>query len=301
MRRTGAFLLALLLGLAAARARAQTPIAVLGIEPQDAAEGLARELTQALRQRAAGASSFSPVAGKDLVEIKLVFGCVDEAPACMAHAGRSLGAAKLLFGSLRKAPGGLKVSLKWLDVPSARLEKALTELVAADLATTSGMRTLAVRWFATLSGVSASGSLVVNAPPGTRVFVDDQLAGTAGDHPLTVGQILPGVHEIRAEKWGVRSARARVRGRAGEVTQINAHLEAEVKEREKEREVESPSSTALIPPQSPEPMRDNGERPGHGMRIAFWSSVGAAALMTVSAIVAGTQVLSLEDDKAAAL
>src|SRR5947209_6217945 len=92
-------------------------VSVLGIEAQEVPEQLARELTDALRQRAATVRTFTPAPTKDLTEIKLVFGCVDEAPACMAHAGKTLGADKVLFGSIRKTSAGFKVMLRWLDVP----------------------------------------------------------------------------------------------------------------------------------------------------------------------------------------
>src|SRR5947209_8426762 len=101
---------------AAQAARAQTSVAVLGLEPQDGAEGLAKELTDALRQRASAMRGFQLAASKDLVEIKLVFGCVDEAPACMANAGKTLGAHKLLFGTVRKMGAAFRVTLKWIDV-----------------------------------------------------------------------------------------------------------------------------------------------------------------------------------------
>ena len=43
---------------------------------------------------------------RDLVEVKLVFSCPDEAPSCMAQAGKSLGASKLIFGSVKKSAAG---------------------------------------------------------------------------------------------------------------------------------------------------------------------------------------------------
>src|SRR5262249_6869393 len=125
MRRAIA-LVAFVCSLSAAQAaRAQTSVAVLGLEPQDGAEGLAKELTDALRQRAWAMRGFVLAASKDLVEIKLVFGCVDEAPPCMANAGKTLGAHKLLFGSVRKMGNAFKVTLKWVDVGTGKLENQL--------------------------------------------------------------------------------------------------------------------------------------------------------------------------------
>src|SRR5262249_43795698 len=59
MRRAWA-LVALFCTLGAAQAaRAQTTVAVLGLEPQDQTESLAREFTDALRQRAAATRGFT--------------------------------------------------------------------------------------------------------------------------------------------------------------------------------------------------------------------------------------------------
>src|SRR5215467_15778701 len=109
MRRAAA-LLAFACSLGAAQlAQAQTTVAVLGLEPQDGAEALAKELTESLRQRTAAMRGFQLAGQKDLVEIKLVFGCVDEAPSCMAAAGKTLGAHKMLFGTVKKAGNGYRI------------------------------------------------------------------------------------------------------------------------------------------------------------------------------------------------
>src|SRR4051794_17285375 len=109
-----------------------TSVAVLGVEPIDVPEALAQQLTDALRQRAAGTSGVRAVQGKDLIEIKMVFGCDQEQPVCMAQAGRTLGADKLLYGTLRKAGRGgaqVAVSLKLLDVKGGTVEHSVAETV----------------------------------------------------------------------------------------------------------------------------------------------------------------------------
>src|SRR3954471_12899323 len=127
--------------LAAGTAAADpTTVAVLGVEPMDVPEALAQQLTDALRpraggtaglpQRAAGTAGVRAVQGKDLIEIKMVFGCDQEQPACMAQAGKTLGAEKLLYGAIKKAGKGsreLAVTLKLLDVRSGTVEKTVTD------------------------------------------------------------------------------------------------------------------------------------------------------------------------------
>src|SRR5215471_16735391 len=100
-----------------ARAEADAATAVLGLEALEGApDTVATEITDALRQRVAGTKGYQLVQGKDLVEVKLVFSCADEAPACMAQAGKSMGAAKLIFGNVKKLGNDYVVSLKLLDV-----------------------------------------------------------------------------------------------------------------------------------------------------------------------------------------
>src|SRR4051812_31335670 len=76
--------------------------AVLGFEALDGApDNVGAEITDALRQRVAATKGYQLVQGKDLVEVKLVFSCPDEAPACMAQAGKSMGATRLIFGNVK--------------------------------------------------------------------------------------------------------------------------------------------------------------------------------------------------------
>src|SRR5262252_9910919 len=160
---------------AAQAARAQTSVAVLGLEPQDGAEGLAKELTDALRQRTSAMRGFVLAGAKDLVEIKLVFGCVDEAPPCMASAGKTLGAHKLLFGTVRKVGNAFKVTLKWVDVGTGKLENQLTETITVDALSRENERGLTSRWLSQLSGVKIGGAVQVAANlDGANVFIDEK-------------------------------------------------------------------------------------------------------------------------------
>src|SRR5258708_12826164 len=60
-------------------------VAVLGLEAIDVPETIAAEVTGALRQKVTTTPGFRLVAGKDLVEIKLVFPCSDESSPSMAQ------------------------------------------------------------------------------------------------------------------------------------------------------------------------------------------------------------------------
>src|ERR1700729_1464293 len=87
----------LLVSLSAVRTAAaesgEIPTVVLGLGAVDGApDNLAADITDALRQRVGAPRDYQLLQGKDLVEVKLVFACPDEAPACMSQAGKSLGA-----------------------------------------------------------------------------------------------------------------------------------------------------------------------------------------------------------------
>ena len=78
-------------------ASADTSLAVLGVESIGAPGQLAQAITEALRQRAQTTLGIRPIAAKDLIEMKLIFGCDVETANCMAQAGKSLGAEKLIL------------------------------------------------------------------------------------------------------------------------------------------------------------------------------------------------------------
>lgn len=197
-------LVALLVGLSAAgRAAAAPSVAVLGIEADDVPQLLAQTLTDALRQRAA-ASSLRVVPGKDLIEVKMVFGCDGERPSCMASVGKALGADKLLYGTLQK--GGNKsdvtVSLKLLDVESATVERFLKDVVPRRQLGSDAVHEVAEAWFAQLLQLEAQPSLIVTSDPsGATVSLD---GAPAGQTPMTLRDLSAGAHTI------VVSAEARV-------------------------------------------------------------------------------------------
>ena len=288
MRRAAA-LLAFACSLGAAQAaRAQTTVAVLGLEPQDGAEALAKELTDALRQRTAAMRGFQLAGQKDLVEIKLVFGCVDEAPPCMAAAGKTLGAHKMLFGSVRKMGNAYRVSLKWVDVGTGKLENQITETVGVDALSRENERGMTARWLSQLSGVKISGALQISANvDGGQVFVDEKLVGTTGGQPVMVPQIAPGPHQVRVEKTGSKPYIGRVKVTSGEITSVTAKLESEVTE------------TGGGQVGGGEHGGGETEQPGRTSRILFWTTLATTAASAAAVVAFGLHTKSLEDDKSA--
>jgi hypothetical protein len=179
------------------------PAAVLGIEPLEGVpDALAADATDALRQRVATSRDYKLLQGKDLVEVKLVFACPDEAPACLSQAGKSLGAAKLIFGNIKKMGGDYQITLKLLDVNRAVVESFTTDTILKRRADSTGVHQQAHAWVAKLSG-HGDGSISVRANfPGAVVSLDGTRVGVTGSAPVVVSEVAPGRHEVSVEKSG---------------------------------------------------------------------------------------------------
>src|SRR5664279_553866 len=112
-------------------------LSVLGLEPAAGApEAVASAVTEALRQRVTSSTGFRLVPGKDLVEVKLVFSCPDEAPPCMTQAAQSIGSAKLIFGTVQPVGSdAFIVTLKLLDADKGMVESWISEQITKAQAT----------------------------------------------------------------------------------------------------------------------------------------------------------------------
>src|SRR5437763_4980728 len=177
-------------------------VAVLGIEPVDVPESLAQQLTDALRQKAASTGGVRMVQGKDLIEMKMVFGCDGELPACMAQAGKTLGADKLLYGTLKKGTSKttVTVALKLLDDKTAVVEKFVNDTVQKRELAGNNVIGVAARWFGQLLEVEAKPTLTVTSDPaGANVSVD---GNSYGRTPLTLRDLAPGTHQVTVSMSG---------------------------------------------------------------------------------------------------
>lgn len=243
-----------------------TPTAVLGIEPLEGVpDALAAAATDALRQRIAANHDYKLLQGKDLVEVKLVFACPDEAPACLSQAGKSLDAAKLIYGSLKKAEGGdVQITLKLLDVNRAVVESFVTDTIPKQRSDASALRQQASGWLAKLSG-RENGSISIRANfAGASVSLDGTRVGVTGASPVVVSDIAPGRHEVAVEKSGYTTTKQEFTLAAGQSLPLTLDL--------------SPVSVEV-----PRPARGHGEPGGHEAadegsdhtlsRVGFWVAV----------------------------
>ncbi|HET6280347.1 MAG TPA: PEGA domain-containing protein, partial [Polyangia bacterium] len=219
-------------------------------------------------------------------EIKLVFGCSDEAPACMAQAGKSLGAAKLLFGSIKRLGGDPVITLKLLDVSRAVVESSMTEAIVKRRADAATIRPLTAKWITRLSGKPGTGSLAVRANvAGASVSLDGVVIGTTGDKPVAVTDVAVGKHEVSVEKSGFTRTRQEFSLAAGQSLPLSLSL--------------SPLSLGAAE-SSAEPVAITrpGDDTGDGAddssrtlaRVGFWTALVGASVSAALALKFGNDV-----------
>ena len=159
---------------------ADVTLSVLGLEPAAGApEAVASAVTEALRQRVTGSAGYRLVPGKDLVEVKLVFSCPDEAPPCMTQAAQSIGSAKIIFGNVQPVgTDAFIVTLKILDAERGVVESWISEQITKAQAAPVGLRAPVQKWFAALTGQAQPGTLkVTGGVIGASVWLDGTQAG----------------------------------------------------------------------------------------------------------------------------
>jgi len=293
MRRATLFA-ALAVLLESGAASAQTTVAVLGVEAVDAPLNMANLLSLALQNQVRQTGGFKLVAGKDLEEIKLVFGCVDEKPSCMAKAGRSLSAAKLTWGSLRKVGATYNLTIKWLDVPSARIEKFVSENITRPELSQADATQVIERLTRSFL-VSNKGMIKVTANVvGAQVMLGARMVGTTEKDPILLRDVPSGTHLVRITKDGFRPWTQQVMVQGGETTEVDVELMAV----EAGGTVEPPppgGGEVVIPP----PVKETSSKTG--WKIAFWTGAVATLGLAIGTIYAGNEVRTANDDKKEAI
>jgi hypothetical protein len=279
---------ALVLGVAASSAFAapDVSVAVLGLEPVEVPESMAQTITDALRQRAASTGGVRMVQGKDLIEVKMVFGCDGELPACMAQAGKTLGADKLLYGVVKKgaSKSTVTVALKLLDVKTAVVEKFVNDTVQRRELAGNAANAVAGRWFGQLLEIEAKPTLTVTSDPtGGNVAVDGQPYGRT---PVTLRDLSPGPHTVVVSMAGRQSVTRAVDLRAGGSHDVVATLEPEAPVVLKHEPVARPPEPLplVTANPTPPPLPARSEHPGRTAKIVAGVLVGAAVVTAAVAI-----------------
>jgi hypothetical protein len=208
---------------------AAVPVSVglLGIDGANVEPGMGQVLTEALYRHIPSLQGMRvEKSQQDLVEVKLVFGCTDENPACMAKVGRSLNVNRLIYGSIRKHPQGdlYVVSIKQLNVADSTVEKFISEAVPPEVLKTDNpqLSELVQRWLRVLLIEGLRGGLhVISEPPGASVQLDGIPVGMT---PLTMPDVDVGEHLISFDLADHVSVTQHIRIRGGLVHEVTAML-----------------------------------------------------------------------------
>ena len=109
----------------------------------------------------------------------------------MAQAGKSLDAHKLIYGSVKRSGDDYAVWLKMFDVRKAKIESWLTDTLAKRNADAAGVKAASARWFAKLTGKTATtGTIQVAASvSGATVSLDGLPVGITGEQPLVLADV----------------------------------------------------------------------------------------------------------------
>lgn len=272
----GWFVAAVLLLVVAPIVGRAAPVSVglLGIDGASVEPGMGQALTEALRRHLPTLPNMRvEMKHQDLSEVKLVFGCTDERPACMAKVGRSLGVDRLIFGTIRKAqPGTLyTVSLKQLNVTDSTVEKYITEAVAPDVlvADNPQLNELVSRWLpALLTDTSRGGFRIVTQPAGANVQLD---GFPLGQTPLQFREVDAGEHVLRIELPGFAPITRRIVVRGGQTDELTLNLAAP-----------GDGTVAPAPTENDRPAMNNTLL--RGLRIGAYVAAGIAGVAAISAI-----------------
>lgn len=202
-------------------------VGLLGIDGANAPAETGPAITQALRRAIPKFNSVRiEMSQQDPAEVKLVFGCTDERPDCMAKVGKSLSVGRLIYGSLRKQPGTgvYTVTLKQLNVTDATVEKFITETVPLTLLNVGNpeLDALVEKWLRVLLIEGLRGALqVYSEPPGATVLLDGTASGTT---PLSLNDLEVGDHVVKVDLPGHTSLVRTVTIRSGQVHELTAQL-----------------------------------------------------------------------------
>jgi len=263
---------ALWLGLGGVALANDQTISVLGLEPAAGSpESVAAAVTEALRQRVASTAGYRLVQGRDLVEVKLVFSCPDEAPPCMTQAAQSIGATKVIFGNVQPVgTDAFLITLKLLDASRGVVEGWISEQITKAQTTQAALRAPVQKWFGALTGQLRPGTLkVTGGVVGATVWLDGAQAGLLGSDGLTIVGVAPGPHQLVVSKAGYEKFEHQIALASGANEKVAVELR-------------SLEGTEAAPPAAPEastlttvpPEPEVAAQSNTGSRVAAWALLG---------------------------
>jgi hypothetical protein len=252
-----------------------TTISVLGLEAAAGApDQVAVAVTDTLRQRVASTSGYRLVQGRDLVEVKLVFSCPDEAPACMTQAAQSIGSSKIIFGNVQPVgTDAYLVTLKLLDAERGVVETWISEQITKAQTNSVALRVPVQKWFATLVGQSSPGAIkVTGGVVGATVSIDGVQAGLLAADGLTIAGVAAGPHQLAVIKAGYEKAERAVTLASGGLEKVVIQMKPiEVPGAAPEA---APTAEPAVPAATESEPSPAPQAPNQGSRVGAWALLG---------------------------
>ncbi len=227
--------LLLALGAGSAFAQKKPSLAVLNLEVVDASgnidaesTGIARDLSNQLRNRAqTGNGPYELTGGpKELIDEKLIKGCDNEAPKCMASIGKDMKADLLLYGRIEKKDGGHLATLTLLNVSGQKVERKATHQIDKGQRDMASISRAAQKIYNELAGITdvATINIKTNADRGT-VLIDGKEQATITSGSATLSGLPAGKYRIAIEADGYKRRETTVTVKAGETASPTIELE----------------------------------------------------------------------------
>ena len=247
-----------------------SPLEAEGIEPT-----LAARVEAALAEELGRLQAIVPIA-------HVAGGCTPSASGCMERAIRATGAASGLRAVLRPAGESTLLVLVRTRPDGEEPERSAEPLPTdADL-----QRAVRERLVRLLEPASWIGALQVEAHPGSEIWLDGELQGTA-PLPGPLEGLAPGQHLLRVGRNGQGEARAYVDVRFEQTTRVR------VEPRSDEVLFVEEASGRAVPLRSP---ADEGAD-GLDLRIVRWGLVGAGGVALATSLLPAAQAASLHDER----
>lgn len=243
-------------------------IAVLDLEGPPA---VAPRISAALGVAIMRTRAHKLIPGKPLDEAKLVFGCMNEEPDCMAAVGKSLRADKLIWGKVKPKGTGYRVRLKLLEVGAKAVQATRARTLSAE--ESKAPTTAVERLVRALLAIKKATFKIISTVKDVEVRVGGRRAGEATGRVFVLRDMRPGKHEIEVNREGYLTWRRDV------VVQEGSHLELMVD---------------LQPVAKP---LDGSSHSRTAWETTFWISALAALGIGVGLIPNGLRIGELEDSK----
>ena len=287
-----------LLCASSAASAGDVTLSVLGLEPAAGApENIASAVSEALRQRVTSTSAYRLVPGRDLVEVKLVFSCPDEAPPCMTQAAQSIGAAKIIFGNVQPVgTDAYLITLKLLDAERGVVETWISEQLTKSQSAPINLRAPVQKWFATLTGQAQPATLkVVGGVVGAGVWIDGAQAGLLGADGLTLAGIASGPHQVAVSKSGYEKWERSVTLASGATEKVSVELKSIEGVAMPETPTAAESAPLASAPAGGE--ADAASEPyNQGSRVAAWALLGVGMVSVGLGIYSSVKVGTINSD-----